>query len=429
MDRMTENERLNEVTVLRRRIAELESTLAALNDDAVQGASQLAAAIQKLSTAEEDLRIAAVAFETSDSVVITDHAGKILRVNHGFSKISGFAPEDVVGKTPRVVRSGRHDDTFYRNMWRKLRADGFWEGELWNKRKDGGLFLQHLTITCVTDESGVITHYVADGRDITKQRQSEEDHAAIQAARTVQRALFPAAAPVVRGFEIAGAVHPAQRVSGDFFDYISIGRNSVCLLVADVSGHGLGPSLLMAKAQAYLRALAETYVDPGDLLTHANRLFGQDNSGHFVTMLLGRLDADKSSFLYAGAGHAGYHIPANGDVKILEPTGLPLGVVAESAIVSSPAIHLQPGDIILLPTDGIEEACNRTGQLFGRRRMVEIARDNRDRSAAEIIEALFRAARHFTDRERQQDDITAVVIKAQHRKEDARTQGPGGCAR
>jgi sigma-B regulation protein RsbU (phosphoserine phosphatase) len=414
MDLMTETDRVNEVLVLRRRVAELESILAAQQDHAVEGASRLASANQKLLTAEEDLRIAAVAFETSDSVVITDHEGRILRVNRGFTKASGFAPEDVIGRTPRVLRSGRHDDAFYRNMWRKIRADGLWEGEIWNQRKDGRLFLQRLTITCVTNESGAITHYVADGRDITKQRQSEEDHAAIQAARTVQRALFPAAPPVLSGFEISGAVHPAQRVSGDFFDYIPMGRNSVCLLVADVSGHGLGPSLLMAKAQAYLRALSEAHTDPGDLLTHANRLFGQDNSGHFVTMFLGRLDADERTFVYAGAGHAGYHILANGDVKLLEPKGLPLGVVPATSVASSPAIHLQQGDIILLPTDGIEEARNRAGHLFDRRRMFEITRDNRERSAAEIIEALFRAARHFTDRERQQDDITAVVIKAQH---------------
>lgn len=410
----TENQRTNEMLALRRRVAELESILATLKDHAAEGASRLAAANQKLLTAEEDLRIAAVAFETSDSVLITDPEGRILRVNHGFTRMSGFAPEDVIGRTPRLLRSGRHDDLFYHNMWRKIGADGYWEGEIWNRRKDGRLFLQLLTITCVTNESGEITHYVADGRDITEQRQNEENHAAIQAARTVQKALFPAGAPVIGGFEIAGAVHPAQRVSGDYFDYIPIGHDSVCLLVADVSGHGLGPSLLMAKAQAYLRALAETYTDPGDLLTHANRLFGQDNFGHFVTMFLGRLDAENSSFIYAGAGHAGYHISANGDVKILEPKGLPLGVLADSSVVSSPAIHLQQGDIILLPTDGIEEARNRAGQLFGRRRMFEIVLDNRERSAAEIIEALFRSARHFTDCEPQQDDITAVVIKAQH---------------
>jgi sigma-B regulation protein RsbU (phosphoserine phosphatase) len=191
-----------------------------------------------------------------------------------------------------------------------------------------------------------------------------------------------------------------------------LGENSIGVLVADVSGHGLGPSLLMAKAQAYLRALAESHTDPGDLLTHANRLFGTENSGHFVTMFLGRLDVEARSFVHAGAGHPGYHFLANGEVNVLEPTGLPLGVEDVSAVASSPAIRLQAGDIILLPTDGIEEAQNRNGGLFGRQPMFDVIRDNQEKSAVQMVEALIAAVRQYTGKEQQQDDITAVVIRA-----------------
>ncbi len=212
---------------------------------------------QELRAAEEDLRLSAVAFHTHDSIMITDQNGRILRVNRSFTKLTGYTPGDVIGKTPRILRSGRHDEHFYRAMWEAIRAAGYWEGEIWNRRKDGHEYLQRLTITCVKNAHGETTHYVGDGQDITEEKIAAADRASIHAARKVQESLFPPEPPHVPGFDIAGAVHPAEFVSGDFFDFMAVGQTSVGVLVADVSGHGLGPALLMAQTQAYLRALAE----------------------------------------------------------------------------------------------------------------------------------------------------------------------------
>ncbi len=274
-------------------------------------------------------------------------------------------------------------------MWRAIRTEGYWEGEIWNKRKDGHVYLQRLTIACVKNASGETTHYVGDGQDLTQQKRGEADRAAIQAARTVQRALFPSDAPCLPGFDIAGAVHPAERVSGDFFDYIPLGQNSVGVVVADVSGHGLGPALLMAQMQAYLHALADSYGDPGELLTRANRLFATSDSGHFVTMFLGCLDAATHSFVYAAAGHPGYLISSNGTVRVLHATGIPLGVEVTIPPSSAPAIILKPGDTLLVPTDGTEEAMSPEGRMFGREHMLNVVRNNGHKSAAQIVDALF----------------------------------------
>ena len=132
-----------------------------------------------LTTARQDARLAAVAFETHDSIVITDKDGKILRVNKSFTELTGYAPEDVVGKSPRVLKSGRHGEEFYREMWQTIHTEGYWQGEIWNKRKDGHVYLQRLTIACVKNESGETTHYVGDGQDLTQQKQGEADLAAI----------------------------------------------------------------------------------------------------------------------------------------------------------------------------------------------------------------------------------------------------------
>ncbi len=364
-----------------------------------------------LLAAEEDLRLAAVAFNTHDSILITDRQGKILRVNPSFTKLTGYEPNDVLGNTPRILKSGLHDASFYRDMWNAIRTDGFWEGEVWNRRKDGSTYLQRLTITCVKSKLGHVTHYVGDGKDITEAKQAAANREAINAARKVQESLFPLAPPCVPGYDFAGAVHAADHVSGDYFDFISLGDGSIGVLVADVSSHGLGPALLMAQTQAYIRALVGSHNDPAVLLNRANRLFALNRSEHFVTLFLGRFDIASSTFVYAGAGHQGYVIGTNDDVKVLDSTGVPLGLDQELAISSAPAIPLSPGDIILLPTDGIEETKSPAGDMFGRERAFDIVRENRDLSAAAIVEALFSAARQFTQGELQEDDITAVVVK------------------
>lgn len=382
-----------------------------LKQRVAESTNRLSEANALLTTAKQDERLAAVAFETHDSIVITDRNGKILRVNKSFTELTGYASEDVVGKFPRILKSGRHGVEFYSEMWRTIQTQGYWQGEIWNRRKDGHIYLQRLTITCVKNESGEITHYVGDGQDLTQHKQGEADLAAILAARKVQQTLLPPSAPCESGFDIAGAVYPAEHASGDFFDYIPLGQDSIGVLVADVSGHGLGPALLMAQTQAYLRALAETCTDPGELVTRANHLFATNDSGHFVTIFLGCLNVVTRSLVYVGAGHQAYHIARDGVVRVLRSSSIPLGIEKTLPPFAPSTITLEAGDILVVPTDGAEEAMSVDGRQFGRERMLDLVRDNREKPAVEIVETLFRAARDFAERRPQEDDITALVVK------------------
>ena len=107
-------------------------------------------------------------------MLITDAHGVIQRVNRAFTKITGYPAEEVVGKTPRLLRSGRHDDAFYHAMWKTIAATGGWQGEVWDRHKDGQIYPSWLTISAVRDEDGVVTHYVGAQYDITDRKQSEE---------------------------------------------------------------------------------------------------------------------------------------------------------------------------------------------------------------------------------------------------------------
>ncbi|HEX6736359.1 MAG TPA: EAL domain-containing protein [Azonexus sp.] len=130
--------------------------------------------ITERKRAEADLRIAAAAFESQEGMVITDAAGVILRVNHAFSESTGYSAAEVVGQTPRLFKSGRHDDAFYRDMWQALVDNGAWQGEIWDRRKNGEIYPKWLTISAVKDEAGVVTHYVGTHFDITERKKAEE---------------------------------------------------------------------------------------------------------------------------------------------------------------------------------------------------------------------------------------------------------------
>ena len=124
---------------------------------------------------EEELRIAGIAFESQDGIVVTDAHSTILRVNRAFTEITGYAAEEVLGHTPAILKSGRHDAAFYAAMWEVILRDGSWHGEIWNRRKNGEVYPEQLTITAAKGSNGETTHYVATLRDITERKAAEDE--------------------------------------------------------------------------------------------------------------------------------------------------------------------------------------------------------------------------------------------------------------
>jgi diguanylate cyclase (GGDEF)-like protein/PAS domain S-box-containing protein len=134
----------------------------------------LARDITERRLTEAELRVAATAFEAREGMMITDPDGNILRINKAFTEVTGFTAEDVVGKTPRILSSGRHDKQFYDQMWKSILSEGSWRGEIWNRRSSGEIFPEWLTITAVKNEQGIITHFVSTLTDISELKEHEE---------------------------------------------------------------------------------------------------------------------------------------------------------------------------------------------------------------------------------------------------------------
>ena len=151
---------------------EVSSVLVHLDDDEVFFCS--ARDITARKQAEENLRIAATAFDSQVGMFITDPHLVILRSNRAFTEITGYSEQELIGHTPKILQSGMHDKNFYSSMWNHIRTTGSWQGEIWNKRKNGELYPQHILIASVSDENGQTTHYVASITDISAYKAAEE---------------------------------------------------------------------------------------------------------------------------------------------------------------------------------------------------------------------------------------------------------------
>ena len=233
-------------------------------------------------------------------------------------------------------------------------------------------------------------------------------------AREIQQRLFPAGPPSLAEFDIAGASLPAAATGGDYFDFISTHSGELFVVVGDVTGHGIGPALLMADARAYLRALAVSDQRFEDILARVRELMIEDlGFDHFITLFFAKLDPGTGVWSYINAGHPpGYVLGPDGRIKHeMVPGTAALGIDREETALKAAQITLEKGDLLLLISDGIPEARNHAGEEFGEERMLDIVRRERSRSSAEIIKILMEEAHHFCKPDPLQDDMTAVVLK------------------
>jgi len=234
-------------------------------------------------------------------------------------------------------------------------------------------------------------------------------------ARDIQQSLLPKNNPVVEGYEIAGWNNPADATGGDCFDYVELecGR-LIGILLADVTGHGVGPALLASECRALVRALASSSSDPAGILIRANHLLTQDlDSGRFVTTFFGVLDPSIHiiRYLSAGQGPLLHYQRATGHCREIAATTYPLGIVSEIDVTTCQILAMQPGDIFVLATDGFFEWADPSKEQFGAHRVAEAIHAHRDCTPEQIIRELHRRVVDFGRGAPQEDDITAVIVK------------------
>jgi len=279
--------------------------------------------------------------------------------------------------------------------------------------------LNAITLLTTGLVAGAITreirkHVHAALREAETRRKLDAVQHDLQVARSIQQSLLPQESPQISGFEIAGWNQPADETGGDYFDWKSLPDGKVVVTLADVTGHGIGPALLAAVCRAYARASFTVSQTLTAAFDHINQALGSDlSSGRFATFVAAVCcpGCEEVELLSAGHGPLFVYSSSSDHFTEMKAHGLPLGILP--SLQSDPPTHLQlhSGDLVLLATDGFFEWENEVGEQFGIARMEDEIRKFRDSAPTEMIAKLYQAVVKFSNGTKQQDDLTAVIIK------------------
>lgn len=261
-------------------------------------------------------------------------------------------------------------------------------------------------------DTGQSTRAVVTFRDLSERVARERVEHELLAAHAVQKSLYPHEAPVCPGWDIAGAAFPAALACGDYYDFLCLPGNRLALVIGDVSGHGLGSAVSMVETRAYLRSLLLSGVELSEAVECLNEFLVVDlPEASFVTLFVAVVDLDSCELTYVGAGHPGYCLRADGSRQTLPSTGTVLGFATRLKFPSSAAMQLHPGDLLVLPTDGVLESISVEGHLFGLDRLLGHVHAERHRPAGELAVSVYQACQQFSGGRPQQDDISLVVAR------------------
>ncbi len=234
----------------------------------------------------------------------------------------------------------------------------------------------------------------------------------VKLASKIQFELLPRESPKVPGYEIAGKSIPAQVVGGDYFDFIPIDDRRIAIGLGDVSGKGLPASLLMANLQATLRGQTLGMTSAKECIARSNTLLYQSTSSEkFVTLFYGILDHGSHEMRFCNAGHDPPFLLSDGkDPVRLKAGGIVLSIMDQFPF-SEDSVHFEPGDVLVVYSDGVPEAMNSSKEQFGEDHLCELLLQHRSRSASEIIDVVVSAVRQHAGPWPQSDDITMIVVK------------------
>lgn len=236
--------------------------------------------------------------------------------------------------------------------------------------------------------------------------------AELEQAAEIQRRFLPASAPEIPGVELAGYNAPCRTVGGDYYDFLPYPDGKVALVIGDVAGKGMPAALMMTSLQAKVQALAESHGAPAELVTRLNHVLKSTcPENRFVTLFYSLLNPQGGELVYSNAGHnPALLVRAGGEVVRLEEGGPVLGILRPLSFLEH-SCRFEPGDALLLYSDGVTEAVNAEGEEFGEERLAQTLRDARHASAEAIVNAVHDAVEQWMAGQPPADDITVVAAR------------------
>ena len=336
---------------------------------------------------------------------------EIVEVNKACLRVIGFSREELLGKTPMDLANPQFRE-FLEIRREELMAMEYRTVEGTVVAKSGREIPVLIHGNILRDSKERIIGHVAFVADMTEHKK------ALALAAEVQKGLMPQRMPEVPGLDVAGKSVPCEEVGGDYFDFLWGSQYPFApfsLAVGDVSGHGLDAALLMASARAFLRMRAARPGSASSIISGMNRHLTSDifETGRFMTLFYMALDPRKKKLAWVRAGHEPaflYH-PHEDVFEELRGCGVALGIDRDMDFSEYERDNLRPGCIIAVGTDGVWECRNNEGEMFGKKRFRKILRQNANKTAQEILDAVFDQVGQFTAGTRREDDVTLVVVK------------------
>ena len=244
---------------------------------------------------------------------------------------------------------------------------------------------------------------------LEKRRMEEE----LKVASEIQMRLQPVAPPRLDGWDMTGVSFPCREIGGDYYDFICRKRdNRLIIAVGDVSGKGTGAALLMSSLHAAVRAQSQTGLPIGQVMGEINQyIFENSPPNKFLTLFYGELDPQTGKLTYSNGGHnAPMLVRRSGEVERLDKGGLPIGMM-QGVTYQEASVEFQPGDALVIYSDGITESINEREEEFDEDRLIEVVKKNLNRSASGVRDRIDEALSRFVGTTAPVDDMTLMIIK------------------
>ncbi len=373
-----------------------------------------------------------------EAIMAIDLNGKVMIWNQAMEVLTGVLAKDILGK-------GDYEYSLPFYGYRRpilvdmvLEPHEGWEAEYLGFKREGTAVIGEVFIptfgphgsyllakaTALCDEIGNTVGAIESVRDMTERRimeqKLERSRTELHVAAEIQKSFIPKTTPEIANFEVAAVTIPAMEVGGDFYDFITLPHGGHGLVIADVAGKSIPAALFMALSRMIIRASAAHQSLATEVLRNANNMIASDaTAGMFVTLLFGVLDGEALTLKYANAGHPTPLIFKSMDCRYAEERacGIALGA-KEGVSYEEQTIKFMPGDVAVFYTDGVTEAMNTRGELFGMQRLIGAVSKTCQSPAEEIMARILEEVSAFRGDREQNDDITLVVLKASPRVEE-----------
>lgn len=371
---------------------------------------------------------------TSEGITISDPSlpdNPIIYANSGFQQITGYRPDEVIGKNCRFLQGKATDETAKQQIRDAIENQHPTVVDILNYRKDGTQFWNRLSITPVRNNSGKLTNFIGIQSDITQRRKVENDlkkanqhiKQNLQMAGDIQKSLLPINLPQTNNANFAWKFLPCEELAGDTLNIVELDSDNIGIYVLDVSGHGVRSALLSFSLTQILTSEPETSClfafdkktgnyeksTPAQVLEKLNKKFPIDyDIGQYFTIIYGILNLPTGEFIFSSAGHPGPIVMKN-DCKpeIIQTRSYPIGF-SKSPSYQNQTINLKPSDRVLLYTDGTIECFNAKSQTFGIERLIATMDKNRELDLDGILNRLTERLENWSCHKAFSDDVTML---------------------